>query len=264
MVNFEKKEKYSLQDLIEILRILRAPGGCPWDRAQTHLSNRRNFLEEAYEAAEAFDCDDPALMCEELGDMLMQILFNIHIEEDAGRFTTDDVTDHICRKLIFRHPHVFGDATADTSEEVLVNWDALKRQEKGQRTTADAMDSVARSLPSLWRADKLQSKAAKAGFEFPDVSGALDKLDEETRELREAVENGTNFTEELGDVLFAAVKVGRFVGVDPEDALNRTCEKFIKRFRYMEQACASRDTEMDMLSLEELTTLWNQAKSSDE
>lgn len=264
MVNFEKKEKYSLQDLIEILRILRAPGGCPWDRAQTHLSNRRNFLEEAYEAAEAFDCDDPALMCEELGDMLMQVLFNIHIEEDAGRFTTDDVTNHICRKLIFRHPHVFGDATADTSEEVLVNWDTLKRQEKGQRTTADAMDSVARSLPSLWRADKLQSKAAKAGFEFPDVSGALDKLDEETRELREAVENGTNFTEELGDVLFAAVKVGRFVGVDPEDALNRTCEKFIKRFRYMEQACASRGTEMDMLSLEELTTLWNQAKSSDE
>ena len=264
MVNFEKKEKYSLQDLIEILRILRAPGGCPWDRAQTHLSNRRNFLEEAYEAAEAFDCDDPALMCEELGDMLMQVLFNIHIEEDAGRFTTDDVTNHICRKLILRHPHVFGDATADTSEEVLVNWDTLKRQEKGQRTTADAMDSVARSLPSLWRADKLQSKAAKAGFEFPDVSGALDKLDEETRELREAVENGTNFTEELGDVLFAAVKVGRFVGVDPEDALNRTCEKFIKRFRYMEQAYASRGMEIDMLPLEELTTLWNQAKSSDE
>ena len=112
MVNFERKETYSLQDLIEILRILRAPGGCPWDRAQTHLSDRRNFLEEAYEAAEAFDRDDPALMCEELGDMLMQVLFNIHIEEDAGRFTTDDVTDHICKKLIFRHPHVFGTAAA--------------------------------------------------------------------------------------------------------------------------------------------------------
>ena len=136
MVNFERKETYSLQDLIEILRILRAPGGCPWDRAQTHLSDRRNFLEEAYEAAEAFDRDDPALMCEELGDMLMQVLFNIHIEEDAGRFTTDDVTDHICKKLIFRHPHVFGTAAADTSEEVLVNWEALKRQEKGQQTTA--------------------------------------------------------------------------------------------------------------------------------
>ena len=240
MVNFERKETYSLQDLIEILRILRAPGGCPWDRAQTHLSDRRNFLEEAYEAAEAFDRDDPALMCEELGDMLMQVLFNIHIEEDAGRFTTDDVTDHICKKLIFRHPHVFGTAAADTSEEVLVNWEALKRQEKGQQTTADAMDAVARSLPALWRADKLQSKAAKAGFEFADVSGALDKLDEETRELREAVERGTNFSEELGDVLFAAVKAGRFLNVDPEDALNATCEKFIARFRRVEEACAAR------------------------
>ena len=240
MVNFERKETYSLQDLIEILRILRAPGGCPWDRAQTHLSDRRNFLEEAYEAAEAFDRDDPALMCEELGDMLMQVLFNIHIEEDAGRFTTDDVTDHICKKLIFRHPHVFGTAAADTSEEVLVNWEALKRQEKGQQTTADAMDAVARSLPALWRADKLQSKAARAGFEFADVSGALDKLDEETRELREAVERGTNFSEELGDVLFAAVKAGRFLNVDPEDALNATCEKFIARFRRVEEACVWR------------------------
>ena len=255
MVNFERKETYSLQDLIEILRILRAPGGCPWDRAQTHLSDRRNFLEEAYEAAEAFDRDDPALMCEELGDMLMQVLFNIHIEEDAGRFTTDDVTDHICKKLIFRHPHVFGTAAADTSEEVLVNWEALKRQEKGQQTTADAMDAVARSLPALWRADKLQSKAAKAGFEFAGVSGALDKLDEETRELREAVERGTNFSEELGDVLFAAVKAGRFLNVDPEDALNATCEKFIARFRRVEEACAARGAEMSSLPLDELPPL---------
>ena len=260
MVNFERKETYSLQDLIEILRILRAPGGCPWDRAQTHLSDRRNFLEEAYEAAEAFDRDDPALMCEELGDMLMQVLFNIHIEEDAGRFTTDDVTDHICKKLIFRHPHVFGTAAADTSEEVLVNWEALKRQEKGQQTTADAMDAVARSLPALWRAEKLQSKAAKAGFEFADVSGALDKLDEEMRELREAVERGTNFSEELGDVLFAAVKAGRFLNVDPEDALNATCEKFIARFRRVEEACASRGAELSSLPLDELTRLWNEAK----
>lgn len=260
MVNFERKETYSLQDLIEILRILRAPGGCPWDRAQTHLSDRRNFLEEAYEAAEAFDRDDPALMCEELGDMLMQVLFNIHIEEDAGRFTTGDVTDHICKKLIFRHPHVFGTAAADTSEEVLVNWEALKRQEKGQQTTADAMDAVARSLPALWRADKLQSKAARAGFEFADVSGALDKLDEEMRELREAAERGTNFSEELGDVLFAAVKAGRFLNVDPEDALNATCEKFIARFRRVEEACAVRGAEMSSLPLDELTRLWNEAK----
>ena len=207
MINYLEKAVYTYDDLVDILRILRAPGGCPWDREQTHESNRRNFLEEAYEAAEAFDLDDPELMKEELGDVLMQVLFNIHMEEEAGRFTTDDVTDHVVRKLIFRHPHVFSNTRADDSEQVLVNWDKLKRQEKGQQTTADAMDAVARSLPALWRADKLQSKAARAGFEFADISGALDKLDEETRELREAVERGTNFSEELGDVVQYAVLV---------------------------------------------------------
>lgn len=262
MVHFEEKEVYTYDDLVRLLRILRAPGGCPWDREQTHLSNRRNFLEEAYEAAEAFDRDDPAAMCEELGDMLMQVLFNIHIEEDAGRFTTDDVTDHVVRKLIYRHPHVFGDVSAASSDEVLVNWEQLKRTEKGQRTTADAMDAVARSLPALWRADKLQSKAAKAGFEFADVSGALNKLDEEVRELREAVETGGDVEEELGDVLFAAVKTGRFRGVDPEAALTRTCEKFIARFRRVEEAAAARGRATDELSLEELTSLWNDAKKS--
>lgn len=262
MVNFERKETYSLQDLIEVLRILRAPDGCPWDREQTHQSNRRNFLEEAYEAAEAFDRDDPAAMCEELGDMLMQVLFNIHIEEDAGRFTTDDVTDHICKKLIYRHPHVFGTETVETGEQVLVNWEALKRAEKGQQTTADAMDSVARSLPALWRADKLQGKAAKSGFEFADISAALDKLEEETRELRAAVESGTNAPEEVGDVLFAAVKVARFLGIDPEDALNATSDKFTARFRSVEQACAARGVAMDSLPLSELTELWNAAKHS--
>ena len=141
MINYPEKAVYTYDDLVDILRILRAPGGCPWDREQTHESNRRNFLEEAYEAAEAFDLDDPELMKEELGDVLMQVLFNIHMEEEAGRFTTDDVTDHVVRKLIFRHPHVFSNTRADDSEQVLVNWDKLKRQEKGQRTTADAMDS---------------------------------------------------------------------------------------------------------------------------
>ena len=260
MVNYPKKAVYTYEDLVRVLRILRAPDGCPWDRVQTHRSNRRNFLEEAYEAAEAFDLDDPELMKEELGDMLMQVLFNIHIEEDAGRFTTDDVTDHIVRKLIFRHPHIFGAAQAESSEEVLVSWDKLKRAEKGQRTTAEAMDSVARSLPALWRAEKLQSKAAKAGFEFADVSGALDKLDEETQELRAAVEDGANFEEELGDVLFAAVKVGRFCGVDPEAALSTTCEKFIARFRKVEETVNARGEDMSALPLDELMALWNNAK----
>ena len=261
MVQFPEKPVYKMDDLIEVLRILRAPGGCPWDREQTHMSDRRNFLEEAYEAVEAFERDDPAMMCEELGDVLMQVLFNIHIEEDAGRFTTDDVTDHVVRKLVYRHPHVFGSVRAETSEEVLANWEQLKRREKGQQTTADALDAVARSLPALWRADKLQAKAAKAGFEFPDAAGALDKLDEEVRELREAVETGGDVEEELGDVLFAAVKAGRFRGVDPEAALTRTCEKFIARFRRVEEAAQGGD--LYALSIDELTALWNRAKEAE-
>lgn len=261
MVQFPEKPVYGMDDLVAMLRILRAPGGCPWDMAQTHASNRRNFLEEAYEAAEAFDRDDPALMCEELGDVLMQVLFNIHMEEDAGRFTTDDVTDHVVRKLLYRHPHVFSNVRADTPDEVLVHWEQLKRAEKGQQTTGDALDAVARSLPALWRADKLQSKAAKAGFEFAGVSGALQKLDEEIRELREAVETGGDVEEELGDALFAAVKVGRFRGVDPESALNRACEKFIRRFRAVE---ASAPAPLDSLSEDELTALWNAAKEAEQ
>ena len=260
MINFTSKPRYDLSDLIRLVHVLRAPGGCPWDAAQTHLSIRRNFLEEAYEACEALDCDDAAMLREELGDVLLQVLFHADIETGRGRMTIDDIADAECKKLIFRHPHVFSNTRADDSEQVLVNWDKLKRQEKGQRTTADAMDSVARSLPALWRADKLQSKAAKAGFEFPAVSGALDKLDEETQELRSAVENGTNFEEELGDVLFAAVKVGRFCGVDPEAALTKTCEKFIARFRKVEETVNARGEDMSALPLDELMALWNDAK----
>ncbi len=264
MVQFPEKEKYTYDDLVALLRILRAPGGCPWDREQTHVSNRRNFLEEAYEAAEAFDRDDPAMMCEELGDVLMQVLFNIHIEEDAGRFTTDDVTDHVVRKLIYRHPHVFGNVRADTSDEVLVNWEQLKRAEKGQKSAGDALDAVARSLPALWRADKLQSKAEKAGFRFRDSAGSLDKLEEEVRELREAVETGSGVEEELGDVLFAAVNAGRFGGVDPEAALHAACEKFIRRFRAVETAAAARGASPDALPPEELAALWNEAKREEQ
>ena len=263
MVSFPEKEQYTYDDLVALLRILRSPEGCPWDRVQTHESNRRNFLEEAYEAAKAFDRDDPALMCEELGDMLMQVLFNIHIEEDAGRFTTDDVTDHVVRKLIYRHPHVFGDASVKDSGEVLANWEQLKRAEKGQKTTADALDAVARSLPALWRADKLQAKAEKAGFRFRDSDGSLRKLEEEVRELREAVERGTNVEEELGDVLFAAVNAGRYRGIDPEAALNAACEKFIRRFRRVEGAVAAQGKAMDALPGEELTALWNAAKQGE-
>ena len=262
MINFVRKPQYGYEDLLEVIRLLRSEDGCPWDKAQTHQSIRRGLLEEAYEAAEAIDNDDPVLLKEELGDVLMQVVFHADIESDAGRFTIDNVCDGVVKKLLFRHPHVFGSQCQDSPESVLVSWDKLKRQEKGQKTVADSMDSVARSLPGLWRAEKLQSKAASAGFEWPDVQGALDKLEEEVAELRRAVEEGGDVPEELGDVLFAAVKVGRFCACDPEDAVNGTCEKFIRRFRAVENGAAAQGREVSQLSLEEMTALWNEAKRS--
>ena len=262
MIDFVRKPQYGYEDLLEIIRLLRSEEGCPWDKAQTHQSIRRGLLEEAYEAAEAIDNDDPVLLKEELGDVLMQVVFHADIESDAGRFTIDDVCDGVVKKLLFRHPHVFGSQREDSPEAVPVSWDKLKRQEKGQKTVADSMDSVARSLPGLWRAEKLQNKAASAGFEWPDVQGALDKLEEEVAELRRAVEEGGDVPEELGDVLFAAVKVGRFCACDPEDAVNSTCEKFIRRFRAVENGAAAQGREVSQLSLEEMTALWNEAKRS--
>ncbi|MCI8538697.1 MAG: nucleoside triphosphate pyrophosphohydrolase [Oscillospiraceae bacterium] len=259
MIDFKYKEKYTVDDLVEIVHILRSPGGCPWDMEQTHKSIRRNFLEEAYEAAEAIDEGSTEHLREELGDVLMQVVFHADIERDAGRFDLNGAADEACKKLIYRHPHVFGEGTAPGTGEALDNWEVLKRKEKGQETHTDALDAVARSLPGLWRAEKVQQKAAKAGFDWPDVSGALAKLSEETAELAEAVAGDANVEEELGDVLFAAVKVARFAGVDPEEAMAKACDKFIARFARVEAAA---DRPLTELSLEELNALWERAKQS--
>ena len=200
MLDFLCKESYDLRDFVALITFLRSPDGCPWDQVQTHESIRRNFLEETYEVCEAIDAGDTAHLKEELGDVLMQVVFHAGIEADAGRFDMDDVCDGVVKKLLYRHPHVFGDGQAETADTVPASWEQLKRQEKGQKTTADALDAVARSLPGLWRAEKIQKKAAEAGFDWRDVSGALDKLDEETAELRQAVRDGANVEEELGDV----------------------------------------------------------------
>ena len=215
------------------------------------------MLEEAYEAADAIDRGDMDNLKEELGDVLLQVVFHAQMAREAGRFTFDDVVDGVCRKLIFRHPHVFGEQTAGDAEGALSAWDAQKRREKGQRTTADAMDSVARAMPALMRAEKLQGKAAKAGFDWPEIGPALDKVSEELSELRRAVEENTNVEEELGDLLFAAAKAGRFAGVDPEHALQLACDKFIRRFRRVE---ALADKPLDQLDLPALEGLWRRAK----
>ena len=260
MIDFVSKESYDVYDLVEIVKKLRAPGGCPWDREQDHHSIRRNFLEEAYEAVEAIDEEDPGHLKEELGDVLLQVVFHALMEEEQGRFDIDDVADGICKKLIYRHPHVFGDVTVSGSGEVLQNWEELKRKEKHQATTADSVDAVARSLPGLWRAEKVQKKAAKVGFDWPDVSGALEKLEEETAELKDAIAQGSNIQEELGDLLFAAVNVARFVKVDPEDAMTAACDKFARRFRQVEQAARSQGKELSRMTLAEMDGLWDQAK----
>ena len=260
MIPFPEKENYTYQDLLDIIALLRSPDGCPWDKVQTHESIRRGLLEEAYEAAEGIDRDDPKLLCEELGDLLMQVVFHADIEKDAGRFTMDDVCDGVVKKLLYRHPHVFGNAHEETPEGVLVSWDALKRAEKGQNSTADAMDSVARSLPGLWRAEKIQKKAAADGFDFADIHGAMDKLREEVGELETAVRDSSNIAEEIGDVLFAAVKVARFAGVDPEEAIAATCEKFIRRYRRMEEQLFVDNFTIPQLSLDERISLWDNVK----
>ena len=270
MLDFLCKESYDLRDFVALITFLRSPDGCPWDQVQTHESIRRNFLEETYEACEAIDAGDTAHLKEELGDVLMQVLFHTDIERAAGHFDIDDVADAACKKLVYRHPHVFRRDEPDAPD-----WDTIKQRERAQTTTAEAMDSVARSLPALWRCEKIQAKAAKTGFEWPDTDAALDKVEEETRELREAVAsrqkrkenavvscNADAVAEELGDLLFAAVKVARFAGVDPEQAAHAACEKFIRRFAVMEAAAADSGVPLEQRTLAQMQPLWQQAKQT--
>ena len=266
MVDFQCKRRYDWEDFLRIMRLLRSPGGCPWDAEQTHQSIRRNFLEETYEALAALDRDDPADMCEELGDVLMQVVFHATIEEERGRFTMAAVVDGVAQKMVYRHPHVFGTVHVDNSDQVLVNWEKLKRTEKGQASTADAIEAVPHTLPALWRAEKVQKKAAKAGFDWDDPLRALDKLEEEVRELRAAMESGKapedphGLREELGDVLFMAAKIGQMTGTDPEDALHRSCDKFDSRFRFVEE---SADKPLSDCGEAELLALWREAKTKE-
>lgn len=262
MVNFEYKEKYDLGDFQRIIEILRAPGGCPWDAEQTHESIRRNLLEEAYEVCEAIDEKNPDHLKEELGDLLMQVIFHSCMEEEAGGFNLDDVADAAVKKLIFRHPHVFGEVAVSGSDEVLKNWDELKRSEKSQSTVTETMTDVAESLPALWRAEKIQKKAKKVGFDWNDVSGAEDKLAEELSELKAAISGGDSdcIEEELGDLLFSAVNVSRFAGVDPEQALHKSCEKFIRRFSLVEQTAREQGRELSSMTLEEMESEYQRAK----
>ena len=263
MVDFNFKPCYNMQDLIDIMRILRAPGGCPWDAEQTHESIKKNLIEETYEAIEAINKSDNELLCEELGDLLMQIVFHAQMESEKGEFGFDEVVDGVCKKLIVRHPHVFGDVTVSSVDDVLTNWDDIKKKTKGQKTVTESMFSVPRELPALMRATKLQKKAADIGFDWPDVSGALDKLEEEIAELRAAIANddSENAYEELGDILFSAVNVSRFIKADAEESLTAASDKFLARFTKVEALASERSIDMKTASLEELDALWDEVKA---
>lgn len=257
MEGFMPKEQYELSDFIELIAFLRSEDGCPWDRVQTHQSIRRNLLEEAYELCETLDEDDPVHMKEELGDVLMQVLFHTSIEADAGHFDLDDVADGACKKLVSRHPNLFGEKTDK-------DWDQLKRDERGEKSTASAMASVAKTLPALWRAEKIQKKAAKVGFDWPDIHDALEKIEEETQELREGIDRNDmdNMVEEVGDLIFAAVDVARMCGIDPEFAVHRACEKSMRRFTFIEQEASRQGKRMEDMTLGELEALHQQARQT--
>ena len=262
MDKFELKERYTLEDYRALIHFLRGPEGCPWDKVQTQESIRRNLLEEAYEAAHAIDTGDKENLREELGDVLMQVLLHADMEAEAGCFDLDDVADAACKKLVFRHPHVFGDTAAADPAEALSRWDAQKRAEKGQKTVADAMVSVPENLPALWRAEKILKKAAAVGFAWPDPSWTLVKLREETEELAQGMAAGDvdNIAEEIGDVLFCAVNAARMLGVDPEAALHRCCEKFTRRFACMEAEMQKEGKTIRDLSLPEMEKCYQEAR----
>lgn len=254
------KNVYNVQDLVSIVELLRLPGGCPWDMEQTHKSLRKDFIEETYEVIEAIDNDDPALLREELGDALLQIVMHARIEEEAGRATFDEIAGDVCRKMIHRHPHVFGQGKADSVAEVLSNWEKIKSEEKSRNTVTDKLNAIPRQLPALMRAAKIGKKATV--LDFPDVASVLSKVREELSEIEAALaeQNADQVLEEIGDLLFTAASLARLVNVEPEEALTRATDKFVSRFAAVE-ACA-KDLGQDLadMSDEEKDKLWKNVK----
>ncbi len=248
----------------ETIAHLRAPEGCPWDRKQTHLTLRPYLLEETYEVLEALDAEDPDALAEELGDLLLQVVLHTQIAVEYGEFKMADVLGHINRKLWRRHPHVFGDVEVSSVDEVTANWEAIKKAEKartngGADTAASALDGVPKGLPALAQAMAISKKAARVGFEWPNIQGVLDKIVEEAAEIVQAG-RPEEVESEIGDLLFAVVNLARWKNVDPESALRETNARFGRRFRRLEALAAARGRSLDGMTIEELDALWEQAK----
>ena len=258
---------FSLDPVVDVMARLRSPGGCVWDIEQTHLSLRRYIVEEVYEVLEAIELADGVKLCEELGDLLLQIVFHARLAEESGGFTMQDVVDTVTEKMVRRHPHVFGKITVRDAAEVVVNWDQIKKREKaGERI--GVLDGIPIGLPTLMAAYKLQAKAAKVGFDWDDIGPVWDKIAEELDELKEAAalpeaERAQQTEDELGDVLFAVVNLARFMGIDPETALNRTNNKFRRRFNYIEAKLKEQGIAWENTILADLDVLWEEAKKKE-
>lgn len=250
----------NFQKLLGIMSALRSENGCPWDKEQTRESLKPFLIEETYEVLEALDEDDPEKIKEELGDLLFQIVFHCQMAREMGEFDIDDVIKKISDKMIARHPHVFGEAKFETSEEVLKQWEERKKEEGKLRESI--LEGIPKELPSLLRAQRLQARAAKVGFDWKRVEDVMEKLDEELKEFRAALKSKSQkeIEDELGDVFFVLVNVSRFVGVNPEDALRKTISKFISRFRYIEMKAADAGKSLSDMTMEEMDVLWDEAK----
>lgn len=259
------KKHYSIDDLLSIMEKLRSPDGCPWDRAQTHQSIKKCMLEETYEAMDALDKNDDAAFANELGDMLMQIVFHSQLAKERGAFEFNDVVDEICQKLIDRHTHVFGENKAKDEKDALNTWEQNKKKEKGLYTQSQLMRDVPRILPALLRATKVQKKAADVGFDWDSIYGAHEKVLEEAQEVLDAVKekDKAKIFEEIGDLLFAVVNVARFSDIDSEEALYKATDKFINRFEVLEQIAQQNCKNLLNMTIEELEMLWQQAKKQE-
>ncbi len=260
MVDFEIKDRYDMSDFLKLIAVLRAPGGCPWDREQTHESIKKNLIEETYETIEAIDKKSVSGLREELGDLLLQVALHSEMECENGNFDFGDIVDDLCKKLVIRHPHVFGDLEAKNGKEALAGWDEIKRQTKGYKSQSESMVSVPRELPALMRAQSVQKKAAKVGFDWADVQQVLGKLSEEISEFKSALSCNQNVGEEFGDILFTCVNISRFIDLDSEEALTASTDKFINRFTEMEKQVKAEGREINTLSATELEEYWEKAK----
>lgn len=258
------KDKYSFEDLLNIIEVLRSENGCPWDKVQTHETLKEAMLEEAYEVVEAIDKKDTKNLCEELGDVLLQVIFHCQIEKESKQFDITDVIDGISKKMIHRHPHIFADAKAENEQEVLHNWEEIKKKEKAFQTQTEVLRAIPDALPALIKASKVQKKASDLKFDFETVSDALQKVKEEIKELEmELNEENGNIEEEFGDILFSMVNISRFLKINPEFALTKSMKKFINRFEYVEKSALLKGKKLSELSPEQLDIIWEEAKKKE-